>query len=257
MHPPDRLPGEKERFIQIFASIHGLRAIDSPFKGRLLEMLQEGEMDFEKIVSRSERAKSTVSAHLKALTEAGIIASRPDPNDGRRRIFSLNGKVLVRADAADAEMIWADRFFPEALPPDATTRDIFRFILTSLRVSLLAEGIRIQPILERAGRKAGAAIYPRVQDDDLHSFSGNISEFWTRFGLGTMDLEREDPLTLVIHDCFECQDLPLTGRPECAFDAGVLSALFSAYFQEKKEAVETHCYAMGSNLCRFEIWNAR
>ncbi|MCU0631427.1 MAG: ArsR family transcriptional regulator [Methanolinea sp.] len=257
MTSPLPYPDTTGPFIQILSSDQGLKAIDSPLKGKILEMLQERDMDFEEIVSRSGRAKSTISAHLKALAEAGITASRPDPVDARRRIFSLNGRIVVRADAGDAEMLWADRFFPDALPDDATTHDVFRFILTSLRVSLLTEGIRIHPILERAGRKAGAAIYLKVRDSDIVTFLNNIVDFWARFGLGEMDIERHDPLTVVIHDCFECMDLPITGRPECAFDAGVLSALFSAHYGEKKEAVETHCYAMGSNLCRFEIWNAR
>lgn len=255
--PPASSSGNRRPFIHIIASEKGLKAIDSQLKGKILDMLQEGDMDFEEIVSRSERAKSTVSAHLKALAAAGITTSRADPGDGRKRIFSLNGRVIVQADPDDTEMLWADRFFPESLSPDATTKEVFRFILTSLRISLLAEGISIRPILTRAGKKAGGAIYPQVQDPDVHAFIGNIIDFWSRYGLGNMDLEREDPLTLIIRDCFECRDLPLTGKPECAFDSGVLSSLFSAHFGETKEAVETGCYAMGTNLCRFEIWNAR
>ncbi len=257
MSNPARLHEGDESFIQIIASEQGLKAIDSPLKGKIIEMLQERDMDFEEIVSRSKRAKSTVSVHIKTLAEAGIINSRPDPEDARRRIVSLNGRIIVRADAGDAEMLWADRFFPDSLPKNASQRDVFSFILTSLRVSLLSEGISIYPILGRAGRKAGSAIFPLVQDADLHSFIENIADFWSRSGLGRIDLEREDTITLVIRDCFECMDLPITGKPECAFDAGVLSALFTAYYGEKKEAVETRCYAMGSNLCRFEIWNAR
>lgn len=257
MSNPARSRDDVEPFIQIIASEQGLKAIDSPLKGKILEMLQERDMDFEEIVSRSDRAKSTVSVHIKSLAEAGIITSRPSSEDARKRIISLNGRIIVRADARDAEMLWADRFFPDTLPKNASQRDVFSFILTSLRVSLLTEGISIYPILARAGRKAGSAIFPLVQDPDLHSFIENIADFWSRSGLGSVELEREDTITMVIRDCFECMDLPITGRPECAFDGGVLSALFSAYYGEKKEAVETQCYAMGSNLCRFEIWGAR
>lgn len=257
MSTPERSHENNEPFIQIIASEQGLKAIDSPLKGKIIEMLQDGDKDFEEIVLRSERVKSTISVHIKSLAEAGIITSRPDPDDARRRIISLNGRVIVRADAGDAEMLWAERFFPDSLPENATQRDVFSFILTSLRVSLLSEGISIHPILTRAGLKAGAAIYPLVQDTNLHSFIKNIGDFWSRSGLGRVDFEREDPVTMVIRECFECMDLPITGKPECAFDAGILSALFSTYYGEKKEAVETHCYAMGSNLCRFEIWNAR
>lgn len=257
MSTPLRNQDSPGRYIQIVASDQGLTSIDSQLKGKILEMLQEKDMDFEEIVARSGRAKSTISAHMKALSLAGITTTRPDPRDARKRIFSLNGRVLVRAHTDDTELLWADRFFPDALPGDATTRDVFRFILTSLRVSLLAEGISIYPILERAGRKAGAAIYPQVRAVELSVFLGNLSAFWARFGLGEMEVEREDPLTIVVRDCFECMDLPITGRPECAFDTGLLATLFSAYYGEMHEVVETHCYATGSNFCRFEVWNAR
>jgi len=256
MTAPHEYPEDPGRFIQIVASDQGLKSIDSQLKGRILEMLQERDMAFDEIVGRSGRAKSTISAHMKALSLAGITTMRPDPTDARKRIFSLNGRILVRANSNDPEMLWADRFFPDALPPNATTRDIFRFILTSLRISLLSEGIHIHPILERAGNKAGAAIYPQVRAEGLSAFLENLSLFWSRFELGELEVEGYDPLTLVIRDCFECLDLPITGRPECSFDSGLLTALFSAHFNEKKRVIETHCYAMGSNLCRFEIWDA-
>lgn len=248
---------EKQRYIQICTSERGLKAIDSPLKGQILEMLEAGEMDFEEIVTRTGKAKSTISVHLKALSEAGITVSRPDPSDARRRLFSLNGRILIRTLALDRDMKWADNFFPDRLPPDATTRDVFSFILTALRVSLISDGIEIHPILSQAGRRAGKAIYHLVEDDDTLSFFSRISCFWEKFGLGKMELERDDPFTIVIRDCFECMDLPLTGKPECSFGGGVLSALFSAHHGEAREAIEKNCYATGSNLCRFEIWNAR
>jgi len=248
---------KEQPFIQICACKRGLKAIDSPLKVKIIEMLTDGEMDFEDIVSRSGRAKSTISAHLNALTEAGITISRPDPTDARRKLYSLKGKILLRTVALDRDMKWVDKFFPDKLPVDATTRDVFSFILTTLRVSLIAEGIEIHPILSQAGRRLGTAIYPRVREDDTHAFFSSIAHFWENFGLGKMELEREDPFTIIIRDCFECMALPLTGKPECSFGTGVLSALFSAHFGEAREAVEKNCYATGSNLCRFEIWNAQ
>jgi len=247
----------EQQFIQLCASERGLKAIDSPLKARILEMLEEGEMDFEEIVNRSGRAKSTISAHLKALTEAGITIWRPDPADARRRLFSLNGRILLRTLALDHDMKWAEQFIPESLSPDATTRDVFSFILTTLRISLISEGIEIHPLLSQAGYRAGKAIYPLVSDEDTRVFFSRVFLFWENFGLGKMELEREDPITLVIRDCFECVDLPVTGKPECSFGAGLLSSLFSEHHGDAMTAVEKNCYAAGSNLCRFEIWNAR
>jgi len=96
-------PDKEQHFIRICACKRGLKAIDSPLKVKIIEMLAGGEMDFEDIVSRSGRAKSTISAHLNALTEAGITISRPDPADARRRLFSLKGKILLRTIDPDRD----------------------------------------------------------------------------------------------------------------------------------------------------------
>ena len=56
---------ESSPFVRIFASDSGIKAIDSPVKVNILEMLKDGELPFEEIVARSGRAKSTVSVHLR------------------------------------------------------------------------------------------------------------------------------------------------------------------------------------------------
>jgi len=54
----------------------------------ILSMLLAKEMSFDDIVEASGRAKSTVSVHLKSLADDGIVSSRPDPGDARKRSFS-------------------------------------------------------------------------------------------------------------------------------------------------------------------------
>jgi len=56
-----------------------------------------------------------------------------------------------------------------------------------------------------------------------------------------------------VYDCFECGDLPQLGRPACAFDSGVLKAVFSRFFESDQQVTETACYAMGDDHCRFLI----
>jgi len=255
MKPPSR-PGEPLPFIQIFASDRGIRSIDSPLKVRILEMLAGGEMDFETIVSGSGRAKSTISAHLKALADAGVVTSWPDPADARRRLVCLNGRFLVKADLSGDDAALTERYLPLSVRPEAETPDFYRFILTTIRISLLVEGISIDPILARAGERAGSSLYSAIRDPDLDVMLDNVQAYWSRYRLGSMEVERLDPPTLVIRDCFECMDLPILGKPVCAFDSGILSSIFSNHFGERHLAVETRCYAMGSNLCRFEILQA-
>ena len=58
-------------------------------------------------------------------------------------------------------------------------------------------------------------------------------------------MENVEPLAIRIYECFECQDLPLLGRPACAFDSGILTTVFSRHFGKSTNVVETHCYWMG------------
>lgn len=244
-------------YIHIFTSEQGIKAIESPLKGRILEMLRDGEMDFEEIVRNAGRSKSTVSVHLKALSEAGIIGSRPDCADRRKKVFSMSARFLLEADPQRLESALAERYLPHSISPDENTAGFFRLILTTIRISLLADGISIDPILKKAGERVGEVIFPVVKGPDLDTMVARIQDYWVRYGLGNVEYERPDPPTLIIRDCFECRDLPLLGRSSCAFDSGILSAIFSEYYGVQRKAVETHCYAMGSNMCRFEILEAK
>ena len=64
-----------------------------------------------------------------------------------------------------------------------------------------------------------------------------------------VEIESLEPLIINVSDCFECQSLPPIGRPACAFDSGILKAVFSAHFQEELVVNETKCYALGDNYC--------
>ncbi|HUU76353.1 MAG TPA: V4R domain-containing protein [Methanoregulaceae archaeon] len=240
-------------FIGIFASDEGIQAIESPVKINILEMLKGGELPFEDLVSGAGRAKSTVSVHLKGLTDAGIIGFRGDPEDGRKKIFHINSSYLVGASAADRIQFKAERHIREFVPSEKDTADFFRFIMSTVRITLLSEGISIDPLLHMAGSRVGTRIYASVAHQDTPGMVEKIKWFWDAHALGQVELESTDPLTLNIYDCFECIDLPVTGKPVCAFEAGLLSSLFSAHFEADHNAVETRCYAMGNNSCRFEL----
>ena len=48
-------------------------------------------------------------------------------------------------------------------------------------------------------------------------------------------------------------DLPYLGRPACAFERGLLTAVFEGHYGSAALVDETACYAMGSGHCRFVI----
>ena len=239
--------------IELFATDSGIRAIDSPVLVNILAMLKEREMPFDEIVARSGKAKSTISVHLNRMIEAGVIGSRLDPEDRRKKIFFLNSSYLggLQKEASIDNDIRDYFLKAKGGLPDMFA--FYRLMFRTIRVELYRQGVNIEPILSDAGYKMGQALYEVVKSDDLDEMLGNIARFWSDHQLGRMVVASRDPLTIYVYDCFECSDLPQLGRPACAFDIGILKAIFIARYGKDPGVKEIGCYAMGDDRCTFVI----
>ena len=238
--------------VGLFATSSGPRAVQSRARVQVLSSLAEHELPFEEIVKRSGRAKSTVSVHLQGLVRDGIVSQKPDPDDSRKKIFSL-AAPCIGGIAAKKPVI---RDNAEIITKLVSGPDPFRFyrlMFRTIRVSLLKEGINIDPVLQNAGYQVGERVYSSIAAPDLEQMLKNSASFWKRNSLGVIEIESTAPLVMKIYDCFECGSLPQLGRPACSFDSGVLGAIFTRHFRRPQRVDETACYAMGDDHCRFVI----
>ncbi|WP_292368645.1 V4R domain-containing protein [Methanoregula sp. UBA64] len=238
--------------IGLFATPSGVRAVQSPARAGIVAVLAERELPFDEIVKQSGKAKSTVSVHLQGLVREGIVDERPDPDDSRKKIFYLRSPYL--GGLATKKPVIRDSADQVARLVDGP--DPFRFyqlMFRTIRVSLLKEGINIDPVLQNAGYHVGERIYAAIAAPDLEKILKNTRSFWKKNNLGALEIESTDPLVIRVYDCFECGSLPQLGRPACAFDCGVLGAVFTRHFRRPQRVDETACYAMGDDHCRFVI----
>lgn len=239
--------------VAFYSSQQGTRAIRSPVKVRILTLLQEREMPFDEIVVSLRKVKSTISVHLSDLEELGIIGSKVDPYDARRKLFFMKADFLGHASSGERLDDDTVQGQIREVTLESDPSDFYRIMFRSIRVALLAEGINIDPILHRAGVSVGQRLYPSIAAQDLETFLTNIAAFWEHHSLGIITIESIDPISLQVKDCFECEDLPKIGRPACAFEGGILLSLFSNFYGEEPLVCETACYAMGNSYCRFVI----
>lgn len=253
MNDINKKKDDDNRQIKLFATSNGVRTVDSPVKSRILSMLREGELSFDQIVELSGKAKSTVSVHLKKLVNEGIIDSRPDPNDARKKIFFINSEYLGNLSREKKSGDQIEDYVSGYVMNDGDPFEFFRLMFKTIRVGLIRQGLNIDPILHEAGINVGKTLYKRVYDPDMNKFLQNIAQFWEKHYLGGVEVQSIDPLVIKVFECYECRHLPYLGKPACAFDAGILKALFSAYFEDKREVEETKCYAMGDKYCCFVI----
>jgi predicted hydrocarbon binding protein len=239
--------------VGIFRTAQGLRVVDSPTRARILTLLGDGELSFDEIVSETERAKSTISVHLREMVADGVLGSRSDPEDGRRKFFFLNSEYLGQLSEAERLDMDTGRLLADYDPESSDLFAFYRAMFTSIRITLLADGINIDPILRSAGTHLGHALSRILADRSTVEVLDALARFWEKHGLGRMEVISLSPIVIEIRDCFECQSLPFLGRPACVFDSGVLTSVFSEHFGAMPTVEETACYAMGDGYCRFVI----
>lgn len=80
--------------LEIYATKEELIALQDPTRVRIMHFLQDSEKDFNEIAIYIAKAKSTVSSHLETLEEDGLIASRKDPDDARKKLYRTNAKLI-------------------------------------------------------------------------------------------------------------------------------------------------------------------
>ena len=85
------------------------RAIASPSRRVILNLLRDGERSVGDIVGAVEMSQPAVSQHLRVLTHAGLVRDR---REGRARIYQLNPEPLreVYDWLGHYEQFWRERF---------------------------------------------------------------------------------------------------------------------------------------------------
>jgi DNA-binding transcriptional ArsR family regulator len=83
--------------------------VAEPRRRQILDALAGGERPVNDIVAALGLAQPQVSKHLRVLREVGAVAVR---EDGRRRLYRLNGRALkpIHDWVKEYERTWSERF---------------------------------------------------------------------------------------------------------------------------------------------------
>lgn len=241
--------------VSLYSTDKTVIAIDSPVKQMILSLVTQEERTFEEIVRMTGKAKSTISVHVHDLINAGLIISKPDPGDQRRRILSLASVPIGKLTNEDRRPA-NEQILKEVSTLPFSEGDIaafFRYILREFRTEAMNLGMNLDPVLERTGMRIGSMLLPTVTDTEITGKIRKMDRFWQMYGLGTITLISQKPLVIRVDGCFECEDLPITGHGSCAFDIGVLKTIFSPDFSESLQVIEIECYSAGYDHCTFLI----
>ncbi|MEA1984434.1 MAG: V4R domain-containing protein [Euryarchaeota archaeon] len=233
----------------LFATEHGFIAIDGDVKLKIMELLEDEARSFDEIVKHTGKSKSTVSVHLKDLRTYGMLKEMVDPNDRRKKIYSLCSRYI----SCSQEPV--TKHYNNTLEKFASVSldeyDFIKYTFHALRCGLEAQGINTQPLLKLIGKDIGTKLATNFKSRSLDGILGELSSFWSTHRLGTMSVPRHDPLSIRVDDCFDCGTMPPIDRTLCSFDEGILEAVMLAQLGIDCTMKETECYGTGYDHCLF------
>ena len=97
------------RMARAATTADAFNAVAEPRRRAILDALAGGERPVNDLVRLLGMAQPQVSKHLRVLREVGAVEVR---EDGRRRLYSLNGQALkpIHDWVKSYERLWSDRF---------------------------------------------------------------------------------------------------------------------------------------------------
>lgn len=92
----------------ILVDVNAFAVLAQPQRRQILDALLDGEMPVGDLVARLGMSQPSVSKHLRALREAGMVAARVD---AQRRLYRVEPEALAGIDAwlAPYRRLWTRR----------------------------------------------------------------------------------------------------------------------------------------------------
>ena len=240
--------------LHIYSADGRVTTVRSQVRNKILDLLaREGETSFSRILEVTGLSKSTVSSYLSSLTSSGLILEVPSAEDARKKNYMLHAVLLGNITPSTYEGSAEFRELFRQMHSKLDRIDYKEILPHLIKVALAESGIQIDPVLVRGGIILGEGVAPFVVADTLEKTLDNIAEFWQRYNFGNLLVSSISPLTIDVYNCYECMIIPKDVRANCSISAGILTALFSAFYHKMVRVTEVQCIAQGDPCCRFEV----
>ena len=234
---------------RIFSTSRGAVVIKSKTKNDIIHLLMGGDKTSREIRKELGKAKSTISVHLSDLEDLGLIKEKTHPDDKRKKIFSLNTKLLGMSERPFDKHYRA--ILTNLKDNSGDSYDFLQSLFHLMRYGLTSFGLDIHPALKEIGRDAGKSIAKNFDSDNLKNLLMEVKQFWNNNRLGDIEIEGENHI--IVKDCFDCCDMPDVGSTFCSLDEGMLEGIIEERLELKTNVNETECFGTGYNRCKFKI----
>jgi hypothetical protein len=241
----------KRSAFDVYSTSSGLKQVSNPVRQKILSELQRKDLSLSEIATLTGKAQSTLSVHLDKKVKEGLVASRDDPSDNRRKIFYLisrpvGSSVVPREDLSQA--------VGETIRNSIGTPSSFlKGMLRSIILGVEAIGFNLDPVLKDIGRQIGQELSRSMKSETLEDLVEEVQEFYEIHELGEVCVYTFLPLTLIIRDDYDCKELPEASKTICLLNEGIIEAILETRSGVPLKVTDTECFGTALNYCKYVI----
>lgn len=236
---------------EFFYTDKRLVAVDSPVKLQILNLLREEPKSFDEIVKFTAKAKSTISVHLNNLRACELVEENYDPEDRRRKIYSLTSRYM---GCSQEPYIEHYNSLLEKVAANGNDRFYFNETLFhALHFGFEAYGIDNAPVVKLIGNDIGKCLSSNFEAENLEELLIEIAGFLEFHGNCQVSVLLKNSPYLKIEDDFKAGLMPVIGKPFCTLKEGIIEGILKEKLGAKCSVLETECYGTGHEHCLFEI----
>ena len=220
---------------ELYYTRNVLVQVSNDVRRRILHELSDKNLSLTDLSKITGKAQSTLSVHLDKMVSEGLIAAHDDPDDSRRKVYSLVSVMLAHSKPpSDVAMTMALNSLTEVADDPIKTRDMLgRFIFLGFD----AMGLSVGPMASMLGSIHAMALGGALSGDSIEDTVANARDYYKKMGFGDASVFSLKPLTIIIKD-----DVPFTED-----SAKALGYYASGFFCKVLEDATNNTYEMVSN----------
>ena len=227
----------------------GLVEISDPLHQNILHNLAQGSMSTTEISAMTGKAQSTLSVHLDNMVSEGLIVSESDPQDSRRKIFTLSSRKLAFSkDANPSGMDYAKEILKAGVE---RPQNFSRAFIKSLLMISEANGLDIGPIMEGIGVYVADVSAPTFESNKVEDIMRRLQEFYEQIDFGEVCIYTFIPLTIIIRMQDETPLMQIESRPK--FSHGLFKRILSNMIGRRYEVTHSEIFGVNNNYFKFVI----
>ena len=234
---------------EIYYTKNGLVQVSNDVRRRILHELETKDLTLTDLSRILGKAQSTLSVHLDKMVAEDLISAHDDPDDSRRKVYSLVSVMLAHSKPPSEDALTkAMNVLTEVADDPVRTRDaLARFLFLGFD----AMGLSVEPMASALGSIHAMALGGKLTGATIEDTVANARDYYRSMGLGEASVFSLKPLTIIIKD-------NMSYTEESAMSLGYYAAGFFCKVLEDAtgrpyELVSSEVFGSDCNYFRFVV----